>query len=264
MRGIASARVLIILWVAVGFTAVGAVAGEARASIAVDLALVLAVDVSNSVDDGENAVQRAGYVAALGHPALWAAIQSGARQRIAVTYVEWAGPDKQAIVLPWRLVDSPAAARSFADDLATRPIFFTRGTGTSISAALLYSAALFPSSPFTAARAVIDISGDGPNNRGGPVEAARDAVVAKGVTINGLPIMLRPSRTLGAVDRYYRDCVIGGLGAFVMPVFERGQLALAIRHKLVLEIAGRRHPMVVPVQAQAPTDCLIGERLRDL
>ena len=263
MLHIASARVL-ILWVAAGFTAGSAAAQETRAPVAVDLALVLAVDVSNSVDDGENAVQRAGYVAALRHPAFWAAIHIGARQRIAITYVEWAGPDKQAVVLPWRLVDGPAAARSFAEDLATRPIFFTRGTGTSISAALLYSAALFRSSPFTGAREVIDISGDGPNNRGGPVEAARDAVLAEGVTINGLPIMVRPSRTFGEVDRYYRECVIGGLGAFVMPVFQRGQLALAIRHKLVLEIAGRPHRGAVPAQARVPIDCLIGERLRNL
>lgn len=262
MFGMASVGTL-IAGVVIGCITGTAVAQRHPDPVEVDLELVLAVDVSNSVDDRENAIQRSGYVAALHHPAIWTAIQAGALQRIAVTYVEWAGPGKQLTMLPWRVVDSRTTARAFADDLATRPIFFTRGTGTSISAALTYSAGLFRGSPFRGARRIIDISGDGPNNRGGPVEAARDAVLAEGITINGLPIMLRPSRSFGAVDRYYRDCVTGGLGAFVLPVFERDQLALAIRHKLVLEIAGNPHPTVVPAQAEPPTDCLIGERLRD-
>ena len=233
----------------------------------VDLALVLAVDVSNSVDRAENALQRAGYVEALGHPDVWTAIRSGPLQRIALTYVEWAGPDEQRVVIPWRLIDSPDAARAFAEDLSGRPILFARGTGTSISAAIGYSVALFPGSPYPSHRRVIDLSGDGPNNRGGPVTAARDAGLAKGVIINGLPLMVRPSRSYEAVDLYYRDCVIGGPGAFVLPVFDDQQLGQSIRRKLVLEIAatpGAQPPegRIVNVQAEATTDCLIGERLR--
>ena len=240
---------------------------EAQPATEVDLALVLAVDVSNSVDRAENALQRAGYVDALGHPDIWTAIHSGPLRRIALTYVEWAGPTEQRTVIPWRLIDSPEAARAFAADLADRPILFARGTGTSISAAIAYSVALFPGSPFPAHRQVIDLSGDGPNNRGGPVVAARDAGLARGVTINGLPLMLRPSRSYEAVDLYYRDCVIGGPGAFVLPVYDDRQLGQSIRRKLVLEIAAMMDASApadsfTKVQADAPTDCLIGERLR--
>ncbi len=236
-------------------------AGQSR--VAVDLALVLAVDVSNSVDRSETALQRAGYVEALRHPDIWAAIGSGPLRRIALTYVEWAGPAEQRVVVPWRLVDGPEAAGAFADALADRPILFARGTGTSISAAIAYSVALFPESGFEATRQVIDLSGDGPNNRGGPVAAARDAGIAQGVTINGLPLMLRPSRSYEAVDLYYRDCVIGGPGAFVLPVFDDRQLGQSIRRKLVLEIAARPPAGgLINTQGEAATDCLIGERLR--
>ena len=247
-----------------------AVAHDGHAPLAtpveVDLALVLAVDVSNSVDGEENALQRAGYVAALSHPDIWSAIQSGPLRRIALAYVEWSGPAHQRTVVPWRLIDSAEAARRFAGDLAVRPYLYTRGTGTSISAALAYASAQFADSPFVAFRRVIDISGDGPNNRGIPVVTVRDAIIAGGVTVNGLPLMLRPSRTLDAVDAYYRDCVIGGPGAFVLPVSEGDDLALAIRRKLVLEIAVRpslsepADPLLLT--DAAPVDCLIGERLR--
>ena len=242
---------------------------KAQPATEVDLALVLAVDVSNSVDRAETALQRAGYVEALGHRDIWSAIRSGPLRRIALTYVEWAGPTEQRTVIPWRLIDSPQAARAFANDLADRPILFARGTGTSISAAIAYSVALFPDSRFTAHRQVIDLSGDGPNNRGGPVVAARDAGLARGVTINGLPLMLRPSRSYDAVDLYYRDCVIGGPGAFVLPVYDDRQLGQSIRRKLVLEIAAVMDASVrtdsfTKIQAEAPTDCLIGERLRRL
>jgi len=228
------------------------------APLDVDLELVLAVDVSNSMDDAEHRLQRAGYVAAIGHADVWAAIETGGRQRVAMTYIEWAGPDKQATVVPWRLIDSAAAARSFAADLATPEIFFTRGTGTSISDALVHAAALLQENDFDGLRRVIDISGDGPNNRGAPVEPARDAVVAQGITINGLPLMVSPSRTFRDIDLYYRDCVIGGPGAFVLPVSAADQLAVAIRRKLVLEIAGVA-PRLVPVAGHARTDCRVGD-----
>lgn len=224
----------------------------------VDLELVLAVDVSNSVDDGENAIQRAGYVAALGHEDVWRAIGAGVLGRIAVSYVEWAGPDKQKTVLPWRLIDSAEAARSAAADLAAERILFTRGTGTSISAALVYSAIAFKTNGFEGRRRVIDISGDGPNNRGYPVKPVRDVVVDAGITINGLPLVLRPSRTFAAMDRYYGDCVIGGPGAFVLPVRDADEFAVAIRHKLILEIAGVQPPARLML-AQAPINCRIGD-----
>ncbi len=238
----------------------------AQAQVPVDLALVLAVDVSNSMDRDENALQRAGYIDALTHRDVWTAIAAGSLRRIALTYVEWAGPEEQRTIVPWRLIDSPDAARDFARELADRPFLFARGTGTSISAAISYGVSLFPGG-FDATRQVIDLSGDGPNNRGGPVVAARDAGVASGVTINGLPLMLRPSRSYAAVDLYFRDCVIGGPGAFVLPVYEHGQLGQSIRRKLVLEIAATRdasrpRDLFVTVQGEPATDCLIGERLR--
>ncbi len=244
-----------VLWLGVALLGLSP-AAVWGSELVVDLELVLAVDVSNSMDAGEHVLQRAGYVAAIRRPDIWGAIQGGGGRGIALTYVEWAGPDKQRTVLPWRLIDGPAAAAAFAEDLAESGIFFTRGTGTSISAALAYSAASFAENGFDGRRQVIDISGDGPNNRGIPVDAMRDAVLAGGITINGLPLMLRPSRTLGAVDSYYRDCVIGGPGAFLMPVFAQDQLALAIRRKLVLEIAGHApQPRVVLAQASATSDC---------
>ena len=227
---------------------------------AVDLELVLAVDVSNSVDAEENALQRAGYVAALRHPDIWRAIHGGRLGRIAVTYVEWAGPDKQKTVLPWRLIDSAAAARAAAAELAVPDVLFTRGTGTSISAALAYSAAQLESNGFAGSRRVIDISGDGPNNRGLPVAPVRDAVVAAGITVNGLPLIARPSRTFAAMDRYYRDCVAGGAGSFVVPVSNAGQLGTAIRHKMVLEIAGAAPPARLWPAQDGTTDCRVGDR----
>ncbi len=239
-----------------------AVSGWAQAvDVEVDLELVLAVDVSNSVDDGENALQRAGYVAALGHEDVWAAIAAGRLGRIAVTYVEWAGPEKQKTVLPWRLIDSAETARAVAADLAAPDILFTRGTGTSISAALVYSAIQFKDNGFDGHRRVIDISGDGPNNRGYPVDLVRDVLVDGGITINGLPLMVRPSRTFAAMDRYYNDCVVGGSGAFVLPVLDGAQLAAAIRYKMIREIAGLAPAGAARVVlAQAPTDCRVGQR----
>ena len=262
-----TARHIIGLAVAIAALALSASSRTAaQAPVPVDLALVLAVDVSNSMDRDENALQRAGYIEALNHRDVWTAVSAGPLRRIALTYVEWAGPEEQRTIVPWRLIDSPEAAQGFAQELADQPFLFARGTGTSISAAISYGVSLFPGG-FDATRQVIDLSGDGPNNRGGPVVAARDAGVASGITINGLPLMLRPSRSLGAVDLYYRDCVIGGVGAFVLPVYEQGQLGQSIRRKLVLEIAAtadaaRPRDPFVTVQGQAPTDCLIGERLR--
>ena len=250
----------------------GALAAPAAAQeVPVDLELVLAVDVSGSMDEGEQALQRNGYVQAFLHPEVIAAIGSGFHGRIAVTYVEWAGPRAQAVVIPWRGVDGQASAEAFAAALKAAPTAHIRGT--SISGALAFASALFDGNGFDGARQAIDVSGDGPNNMGLPVVPVRDAVVARGVTINGLPLTLRagspwsaPYGGLGAglLDIYYEDCVIGGPGAFFLSVQAPEQLADAIRRKLVLEIAGQAPPLVPAQLAQRPPriDCLIGEKTR--
>lgn len=243
-----------------------AATGRAPASgpVEVDLELVLAVDVSGSMDLGEHRLQRQGYVEALRHPAIWNAIESGAYQRIAVTYVEWAGAGSQRIIMPWRLIDTAEAASAFAGELETLPVSDMRGT--SISGAIDFSAGLFAGSGFEGFRRVIDISGDGPNSRGRPVVLAREAALAQGLTINGLPIMLRPSfSSQTPLDIYYGDCVIGGPNAFVLPVTTPEEMEKAIRRKLVLEIALAPLaplPKLIRAEGTPPTDCMVGERLR--
>ena len=237
----------------------------AGAQTLVDLELVLAVDISGSMDQAEQMVQRRGYVEAFTHPEVVGAIRSGPYGRIAVTYVEWAGPTSQASVLPWTLIDDAASAADFATGLAEAP--FGRFRGTSISGALTFAASLFTANEYDGLRRAIDISGDGANNAGAPVTPVRDAVVAAGIVINGLPITLGPAleTAVGAPDlaAYYRDCVIGGPTSFVLPVTAPEQMFETIRRKLVLEIAGLP-TRVVPAAAAAPpaTDCLVGERLR--
>ena len=162
-------------------------ASQASAQTRVDLELVIAVDVSLSMDLDEQQLQRDGYVAAFRDSDLHKAIASGPYGRIAVTYMEWAGPGVQTVIIPWTLIDSPAAARAFAARLASQPI--TRERLTSISAALQFAQGLLKDTGFSASRQVIDVSGDGPNNQGGPVTSYRDRAVAAGITINGLPIV---------------------------------------------------------------------------
>lgn len=235
-------------------------AQDAGGAMQVDLELVLAVDVSGSMDDEEHAVQRAGYIAAISHPDFVRAIGAGAYQRVALTYVEWAGSTLQATVMPWRLIEGEASARAFADDLAGRPI--TNIRGTSISGALVYSTALFDGNGYDGFRKVIDVSGDGPNRTGIAVDVARDLAVGRGIVINGLPIMIRPSRSYVTLDRYYADCVIGGPGAFVLPVRKAEEIAEAIRRKLILDIAARPHSSLMTAQATEPADCRLDERIR--
>ncbi len=189
------------------------------------------------------------------------AVLSGDNRRIALTYVEWADTNRHKVIVPWRLIDSADSARAFAAELAGTP--FVEEHGTSISAALTFSAGLFADSGFTGPRRVIDISGDGPNNYGPPVTAARDQVVSHGIVINGLPILISPSPIFPAMDRYYADCVIGGPGSFVLPIVSADEFALSIRLKLIQEIAA--HPIaphIVPVKARPPVDCMIGEEAR--
>jgi hypothetical protein len=234
----------------------------------VDLQLVLAVDVSRSMDFEEQELQRDGYAAAFRHPEVLAAIASGPLGRIAVTYVEWAGPDIQAVVVPWTIVATREEALAFASKISAAE--FLRERGTSISGGLEFASGLFAGSGVRGLRRTIDISGDGPNNMGLPVARVRDEVVAAGITINGLPIMLRPGGGFGAfgidkLDIYYEDCVIGGPGAFIVTVGDMSQFPAAIRRKLVLEIAGVvSPPQLIPVAVTAPRiDCLIGEKRRE-
>jgi hypothetical protein len=232
-------------------------AAESGSAVAVDLQLVIAVDVSRSMDDEEFQLQRAGYIEAVRHPDFLRAIASGNYRRIALTYVEWSSRLYQKVVVPWRLIDGRDAAEAFAAALGRQP--FDIGRGTSISTAIDFSAALFDTSGFQSQRRTIDISGDGPNNYGRPVALARDAALARGIVINGLPILIRPSPIVPDIVRYYSGCVIGGAGSFVLPVRHKEEFAESIRRKLVLEVAARP-TAIVRVAAEPPIDCLAGEK----
>jgi hypothetical protein len=235
------------------------------AAASVDVELVLAVDVSYSMDPDEQALQREGYMSAITSREFLQALRQGMHGRIAMTYFEWAGAHHQQIIVPWRLIDGPESADSFAADIGRAR--YTRASRTSISGALLFATPLFEASGFRGVRRVVDVSGDGVNNNGPLVVPTRDEVLAKGITINGLPIMLkRPTMSMldiDSLDVYYEDCVIGGPGAFVIPIKERTQFNEAIRTKLVLEIAGRMpERRIVPAAASAPrVSCTIGEKL---
>jgi hypothetical protein len=240
----------------------------------VDLELVLAVDISYSMDVDEQQMQREGYASAIASQPVLDAIALGPLGRIAVAYVEWAGADEQRTIVPWTVIDGPATARGFADALARAPL--RRAYRTSISGALIHSARLFEGNGFAGARQVIDVSGDGPNNQGEPVELVRDEVIERGVVVNGLPLMLKRSSfsmvDVGDLDAYYRDCVIGGPGAFMVPVRSVDQFPAAVRTKLALEIAGLapEAPAIglgsdaaKPAADRGPTraDCSAGEQL---
>src|SRR5436305_8104570 len=193
---------------------------KAANSVEVDVELVMAVDISYSMDMDELALQREGYAQAIGSQDFLNALKQGTTGRIAVTLVEWAGVSDQRIVMPWRLIDGAASAQNVSDEMARAPA--RRAFRTSISGALMFSATLFESNGFRGLRRVIDVSGDGTNNQGPLVTLVRDDVVAKGIVINGLPIMLKEpqpgSIDIKDLDIYYEDCVIGGPGAFVVPI----------------------------------------------
>jgi hypothetical protein len=234
-------------------------------AVAVDVELVLAVDVSYSMDPDEQALQREGYITGLTSREFLQALRQGMIGKVAVTYFEWAGPSDQRTVMPWRLIDGPESAAAVAKEIAAAP--YRRAARTSISGALGFAKPLFNASGYHGIRRVIDVSGDGTNNSGERIVPVRDEVVASGITINGLPIMLkRPtpgSMDIENLDVYYEDCVIGGPTAFVVPIREREQFKSATRTKLVLEIAGRTPAAhVVPAAASAPRiSCTIGERM---
>ena len=255
------------------FAAAAALFAEsASAAEPVDLELVLAVDVSLSMSPMELDIQRDGYAAALTHDRVLQAIAEGAYGKIAVTYFEWAGTTSHRVVVPWTIIANRADAERVAAKLSAQPANSARRT--SIAAALGFGADLFAESQYRGTKRVIDISGDGPNNQGEPVEIARDAVIEQGITINGLPLMttggFSSAYDVEHLDRYYTDCVIGGPGAFMIPVNDWSQFPEAIRRKLVLELAGptsparqaeeAEHPPVVKAQGAA-TDCFVGEKM---
>ncbi len=234
-------------------------------AIPVDVELVLAVDVSYSMDPDEQALQREGYRLALTSKEFLSALREGVNGRIAITYIEWASENDQRIVMPWRLIDGPEAADAVSAEIGRAP--YRRASRTSISGGLRFAKGLFDHSGYKGLRRVIDVSGDGANNSGPLVVPIRDDVVAAGITINGLPLMLkRPFRgtmDIEHLDWYYEDCVIGGPGAFAVPIRDRSQFIEATRHKLVLEISGREpDARVVPVSAEKPRiSCSIGETM---
>ncbi|MBB4648880.1 hypothetical protein GGQ99_000602 [Aminobacter niigataensis] len=259
-----------------GGAAVALMLGLASQSLAVeqvDVELVLAVDVSLSMSPDELEIQRHGYAAALTHERVLQAIAEGAHGKIAVTYVEWAGSTSQIVIVPWTVIANRADAERVIRQLTAKPPNSARRT--SISSALEFGSDLFAESAFRGMKRVIDISGDGPNNQGPPVDLIRDGVVAQGITINGLPLMTNGGFSnaydVEDLDRYYADCVIGGPGAFMIPVNEWSQFPEAIRRKLVMELAGpaspqwaaeeAAYPPVVLAQARPRYDCLVGEKL---
>jgi hypothetical protein len=248
-------------------------AAQAQSAEPVDIELILALDVSLSMSPDELAIQRDGYAAALTHERVIQAIAEGAHGRIAVAYFEWAGSSSHNVVVPWTIIASLEDAQRVVARLSASPPASARRT--SISSALEFSADLFAESQYRGIKRVIDISGDGPNNQGPPVHIVRDELTAQGITINGLPLMtnggLSSAYDVSDLDLYYTNCVIGGPGAFMIPVNEWSQFPEAIRRKLVLELVGPSSPYrareqgigppVVLAQATPAYDCLIGEKL---
>jgi hypothetical protein len=237
---------------------------DKEAATSVDVELILAVDVSYSMDMDELAIQREGYAQAIVSKDFLQALKTGPTGKVAVTYFEWAASSDQKIIIPWRVIDGPETADAVAAEILKTPI--RRASRTSISGAIYFAMPLFDENPYHGLRRVIDISGDGPNNNGGPVVAARDAALEKGVVINGLPIMVKePSYStmdIDNLDLYYEDCVIGGPGAFVVTIKEREKFKEAIRTKLLLEVAGRTPERpVVPAAGKDRINCMIGEKI---
>jgi hypothetical protein len=245
--------------------AVGMLVSGARAAGAdpeVDLALVLAVDISQSMEADEQELQREGFVEAFRSPDVHHAIRQGMLGRIAAVYIEWSGALDQRVVVPWTVIEQPEDALRFAVQLAQSP---TLHAGyTSLSGAIDFGVRLLRESDLAPVRRVIDISGDGPNNQGRAVTMARDEAVSRGIAINGLPIMLKQPSGIWDIedlDLYFRDCVIGGPGAFMIPVRQRHHFADAIKTKIVREISdlGTSEALVQPTQAHLLANCLSEE-----
>jgi hypothetical protein len=215
----------------------------ARAAEAVDLLLVLAADVSRSIDTAKFQLQRDGYAAAITDRRVLNVIRSGPNHQIAVCFVEWSGVGAQKLVIDWTIVRDDASAREFSAQIAEAPRSFS--DRTSISGGIEFAMAQFARLPYDAKRRTIDVSGDGTNNSGREVSAARDDALADGVTINGLVILSdRPlawnadhTNPPGGLEKYYRDNVVGGPGAFVMAAENFESFGQAIINKMIAEIA---------------------------
>jgi len=233
--------------------------------ITVDVELVLAVDVSYSMDIDELTIQREGYAQAIVSKEFLQALKAGPTGKVAITYFEWAASTDQKVIVPWRIVDGPESADAVSAEILRTPV--RRASRTSISGAIHFAMPLFEQNQYRGIRRVIDISGDGPNNNGLPVTVARDTALEKGIVINGLPIMVKePSYStmdIENLDYYYEDCVIGGPGSFVVPIKDREKFKQAIHTKLVMEVAGRvPESRVVPAAGKEPrVNCLIGEKI---
>ena len=220
----------------------------AQAAEQVDLLLVLAADVSRSVDQPKFQLQRQGYAAAIADKRVLEAITAGRHRRIAVCFVEWSGVSAQRLVIDWTLIDGADAAQKFGDQLLELPRSFAERT--SISGGIDFAMGVLARSPYQAARRTIDISGDGTNNSGRDVTFARDEALAAGVTINGLvilserPLAWNPEHTNppGGLPNYFRNNVIGGPGAFVIVAEDFNTFGQAIVKKLIAEIAEAQPP----------------------
>ncbi len=214
-------------------------AEQLAAAREVDVALVLAVDVSSSVDEGEAGIQRAGYIAAMRDPRVADAIRGGLNGRVAITYVEWSSPTDQRVVVPWREISDAAGATAFADELKSAP--YKPGSTTSISGGIDFAVNLIQKSGLQALRRVIDVSGDGYSDYGRPVRAARDEAVKAGIVVNGLPIMNERAAYRTKIppdlDKYYTENVTGGRGSFTLVVRNLDDFNKLVLQKLILEIA---------------------------
>jgi Protein of unknown function (DUF1194) len=273
MRWCVSIGAVIAAWAIAAGDVASVAAPDPRSQLAagkdnqpsVDVELVIAVDVSYSMDLDELAVQREGYAQAIVSKEFLQAMKSGPNSKVAVTYFEWSASSDQKIIIPWRVIDGPETADAIAAEIMKTPV--RRGSRTSISGAINFAMPLFEENPYRGLRRVIDISGDGPNNNGAAVTGARDAALEKGITINGLPIMVKePSYStmdIDNLDLYYEDCVIGGPGSFVVSIKDRDKFKEAIRAKLILEVAGRtpEHPIVPVAEKEPRVPCLIGEKI---
>jgi hypothetical protein len=272
-KNAATKRWLTAIWVLL----TGSVAADAGVAVEqVDLELVITTDVSYSVDDMEARMQREGAVTAFRSPEVVQAIRSGSLGRIAVAYIDFSNANSSRVVVDWQVVHDQASARAFADAIAIARK--TDGVQTSISSGIELAARMLEDNDYEGMKQVIDVSGDGPNNEGRRVDQVRDQVTAKGITINGLPIVTEADKFdvyyLPDLDKYYAGCVIGGPGSFIQVANGFADLARALRRKLVLEISdaakASRDPLFVKVAAGQrqgqrtvyERGCDIGERMR--
>lgn len=233
----------------------------------VDVELALMVDVSRSMGPSELELQRRGYAEAIASDQVVNAILNGFTGRIALSYVEWAGNGSNRVIIPWTLIDSRAVAEDISEKLTAEFSFGMRRT--SITGAIQFAMQDMEQNEYVGLRRVIDVSGDGPNNQGGPVEQARDKAIEQGYVINGLPLMTQDGNSfwsLADLDLYYQACVIGGPGAFVIPVWEWQEFPLAVRRKIVLELVGPPEALIPSARSGRRTDgydCFIGEKMRE-